>query len=99
VAAVVAFVFSSLYYRPVLLGNVRRVVDPAVMIGAKPSGAKALVEFARTLVITFCSDRQFQSGRRLMADESFSGTILEPLGGTAQYLASRNSGTCPGDGR
>jgi hypothetical protein len=30
VAAVVAFVFSSLYYRPVLLGNVRRVVDPAV---------------------------------------------------------------------
>jgi hypothetical protein len=53
VAAVVAFVFSSLYYSPVLLGNVWRVADPAVMIGAKPSAVKALVEFARALVITF----------------------------------------------
>ncbi|HZD07972.1 MAG TPA: DUF1761 domain-containing protein, partial [Candidatus Limnocylindrales bacterium] len=53
VAAVVAFMFSSLYYSPVLLGNVWRAVDPAATSGAKPSIEKALLELARTFVITF----------------------------------------------
>jgi Protein of unknown function (DUF1761) len=53
VAAVVAFIFSSLYYSPVLLGNVWRAVDPAATAGTKPSIAKALIELARTVVIAF----------------------------------------------
>ena len=52
VAAIAAFVFSSLYYSPLLLGGVWRTVDPVVTTAAKPSGATALVEFGRTLVIT-----------------------------------------------
>jgi Protein of unknown function (DUF1761) len=51
-AAVAAFVFSSLYYSPALLGNVWRAADPTAAAGAKPSAAKALVEIARTLVVT-----------------------------------------------
>jgi len=51
VAAVAAFIFSSLYYS--LLGNVWRAVDPAATAGIKPSPATAVIEFARTLVITF----------------------------------------------
>lgn len=53
VAAFAAFVFSSLYYSPLLLGNVWRAVDPAATAAAKPSAAKPLVEIARTLAITF----------------------------------------------
>jgi hypothetical protein len=53
VAAVVAFIFSSLYYSPVLLGNVWRAVDAAATAGTKPSIAKALIELARTVVIAF----------------------------------------------
>jgi Protein of unknown function (DUF1761) len=52
VAAIAAFVFSSLYYSPLLLGGVWRTVDPVVTTAAKPSGAIAFVEFGRTLVIT-----------------------------------------------
>src|SRR5215469_9128793 len=52
VAAIAAFVFSSLYYSPLLLGGVWRSVDPVVTAAAKLSAAKALVEFLRTLVIT-----------------------------------------------
>jgi len=53
VAGVAGFGFSSLYYSPLLLGNVWQAVDPAVTVAARPSVAKALVEIARTLVITF----------------------------------------------
>jgi hypothetical protein len=53
VAAVAAFVFSSLYYSPLLLGNLWQAVDTTAAAGSKPSIAKALVEFSRTLVITF----------------------------------------------
>jgi hypothetical protein len=53
VAAVAAFLFSSLYYSPLLFGNVWRAVDPVAAAGAKPSIAKALLEIVRTLVITF----------------------------------------------
>jgi hypothetical protein len=53
VAAVAAFVFSSLYYSPLLLGNVWQAVDTTAAAGSKPSIAKPLVEFSRTLVITF----------------------------------------------
>lgn len=52
VAAVAAFVFSSLYYSPLLLGSIWRTVDPVVTSAVKPSMAKALVEFLRTLLIT-----------------------------------------------
>ena len=52
VAAIAAFVFSSLYYSPLLLGGVWRSVDPVVTAATKASAAKALVEFLRTLVIT-----------------------------------------------
>jgi hypothetical protein len=51
VAAVAAFMFSSLYYS--LLGNLWRAVDPVATAGIKPSPATAVTEFVRTLVITF----------------------------------------------
>lgn len=51
-AAIAAFVFSSLYYSPLLLGGVWRRVDPVATASAKASGAKALIEFVRTVVIT-----------------------------------------------
>jgi hypothetical protein len=51
VAAISAFVFSSLYYS--LLANVWRAVDPAAAAGAKPSMVKALVEIVRTIIISF----------------------------------------------
>lgn len=51
-AAVAAFLFSSLYYSPLLLGNVWRAVDPVATAAVRPSPAKALFEFIRTLVIT-----------------------------------------------
>ncbi len=51
-AAVAAFLFSSLYYSPLLLGNVWRAVDPVATAAVRPSPAKALVEFVRTVVIT-----------------------------------------------
>ena len=53
VAALAAFVMSSVYYSPLLLGNVWRAVDPVATTGAKPSIGKALGEIARTLVITY----------------------------------------------
>jgi len=53
VAGVAGFVFSSLYYSPLLLGNLWQAVDLAVTLAARPSVAKALVEITRTLVITF----------------------------------------------
>jgi hypothetical protein len=52
VAAVAAFLFSSFYYSPLLLGAVWRTVDPVATAAAKASAAKALFEFVRTLVIT-----------------------------------------------
>ena len=52
VAALAAFVMSSLYYSPLLLGNLWRAVDP-LAAGAKPSIGKVLGEIVRTLVITY----------------------------------------------
>jgi hypothetical protein len=53
VAAFAAFVMSSLYYSPLLLGNVWRAVDPVATAGMTPSIGKAIDEIARTVVITF----------------------------------------------
>jgi hypothetical protein len=53
VAALAAFVMSSLYYSPLLLGNVWRAVDPGPMAGPIPSIGKVLGEIVRTFVITF----------------------------------------------
>jgi hypothetical protein len=53
VAAFAAFVMSSLYYSPLLLGNVWRAVDPVATSGMKPSLGKMLIEIARTLVVTY----------------------------------------------
>jgi Protein of unknown function (DUF1761) len=53
VAAVAAFVMSSLYYSPLLLGNLWRSVDPVASAGMRPSAGKMLGEIVRTLVITF----------------------------------------------
>jgi hypothetical protein len=53
VAAVAAFVMSSLYYSPLLLGNVWRTVDPVAAAGMTPSIGKILGEIARTFVIAF----------------------------------------------
>ena len=53
VAAVAAFVMSSLYYSPLLLGGVWRSVDPVATAGMAPSIGKILGEIVRTLVITF----------------------------------------------
>src|SRR5579864_34012 len=53
VAAFAAFVMSSLYYSPLVLGSVWRTVDPAAAAGTSPSIGKGVAEFARTLVITY----------------------------------------------
>lgn len=52
VAAIAAFVLSSLYYSPLLLGNVWRNVDPVART-VSPSAGRAFGEFVRTLVIAF----------------------------------------------
>lgn len=53
VTAVAAFVFSSLYYSPFLLGTVWLAVDPTAAAGMKPSIGRVLGEIARTLMITY----------------------------------------------
>jgi hypothetical protein len=53
VAALAAFVMSSLYYSPLLLGNLRRAVDPVATAGTTPSIGRVLGEMVRTLVITY----------------------------------------------
>lgn len=57
VAGIAAFVVSSLYYNPLLLGNVWRSVDPVATAGMKPSMWKALAELARTFLITLALAR------------------------------------------
>src|SRR5260370_13654462 len=52
-AALAAFVMSSLYYSPLVLGNVWLAVDPGSTAGTTPSMGKVLGEIIRTLVITF----------------------------------------------
>ena len=52
-AALAAFVMSSLYYSPLLLGNVWLAVDPGSAAGTTPSIGRVLGEIVRTLVITF----------------------------------------------
>jgi hypothetical protein len=51
VAAFAAFVMSSLYYSPLLLGNVWRAVDPVATAGMTPSIGKAIGELFRTIII------------------------------------------------
>jgi hypothetical protein len=53
VAALAAFVMSSLYYSPLLLGNVWRAMDPGATTSATPSIGRVVGEIARTLVITY----------------------------------------------
>lgn len=53
VGAFAAFVMSSLYYRPLLLGNVWRAVDPAAVIGTAPLIWKVIGEIVRTVIITY----------------------------------------------
>ncbi|MGI8990723.1 MAG: DUF1761 domain-containing protein [Bryobacteraceae bacterium] len=53
VTALAAFVFSSLYYSPLFLGNVWLAVDPTSTAGMKPSIGRVFAELARTLVITY----------------------------------------------
>jgi hypothetical protein len=53
VAALAAFLLSSLYYSPLLLGNVWRAVDPGSAAGTTPSIGTVLGEIVRTVVITF----------------------------------------------
>jgi hypothetical protein len=53
VAALAAFLMSSLYYSPFLLGNVWIAVDPGSAAGTTPSIGRVLGELCRTLVITF----------------------------------------------
>jgi len=52
VAALAAFVMSSLYYSPLLLGNVWRAVDPVATAGVTPSILKTVGELSRTIIIT-----------------------------------------------
>jgi|SRR5260370_6305473 hypothetical protein len=52
VSALAAFVMSSLYYSPLLFGNVWLAVDPAAA-GTTPSIGRVLGEFGRTIVIAF----------------------------------------------
>jgi len=52
VAAFAAFVMSSLYYSPLLLGNVWRAVDPVATAGMTQSPLKAVAELFRTVIIT-----------------------------------------------
>lgn len=56
VAAVCAFAISSLYYSPLLLGNVWRAVDPVASSMTFPPW-KGVVEIVRTLGITFVMAR------------------------------------------
>jgi hypothetical protein len=53
VAALAAFVMSSLYYSPPLLGGVWRAVDPVATAGMTFSPWKLLVEIPRTFGVTF----------------------------------------------
>jgi len=53
VAALAAFLMSSLYYSPLLLGNVWRAVNPGPTAGTTPSLGKVVGELLRTLVITY----------------------------------------------
>jgi len=53
VATFSAFLFSSLYYSPMLLGNVWRAVDPASATATAPSIGKVVGEIVRTFIITF----------------------------------------------
>jgi hypothetical protein len=53
VAGLAAFVVSSLYCSPLLLGNVWHAVDPVATAGMTPSIGKAFAEIVRTLVITY----------------------------------------------
>jgi Protein of unknown function (DUF1761) len=53
VAALAAFLMSSLYYSPLLLGHMWLAVDSGSAAGTTPSIGRVLAEMVRTLVITF----------------------------------------------
>jgi hypothetical protein len=60
VAAVAAFVFSSLYYSPLLLGNVWQAVDTTAVAGSKPSIAKLSSSFLEPWSSRLCSRVSWQ---------------------------------------
>jgi Protein of unknown function (DUF1761) len=62
VAALAAFVMSSLYYSPLLAGGIWRAVDPAAA-ALTFSPWKPLVEIVRTLGITFVMARLLVTSR------------------------------------
>jgi Protein of unknown function (DUF1761) len=51
-AGLAAFVMSSLYYGPLLLGNVWRALDPSPTANMTPSTGKLVGEIGRTLAIS-----------------------------------------------
>ena len=53
ITAVAAFAMSSVYYSPIVLGNVLRSVDPVAGVAMTPSPVKGLGEIARTVAITY----------------------------------------------
>jgi uncharacterized PurR-regulated membrane protein YhhQ (DUF165 family) len=53
VASFAAFLFSSLYYSPILLGNAWRAADPASATATAPSIGKVVGEIVRTFIITY----------------------------------------------
>jgi hypothetical protein len=53
VAALAAFLMSSVYYSPLLLGNVWHAVNPGPTTGTAPSLGKVVGELLRTLVIAY----------------------------------------------
>ncbi len=53
-AVLAAFVMSSLYYSPLLVGNLWRAVDSIAAKASAPPAWMVLTEMLRTLVITAC---------------------------------------------
>jgi Protein of unknown function (DUF1761) len=52
-AAFAAFIMSSVYYSPLVLGDVWRAVDPNAAAAGSPSVGRVVGELIRTVVITF----------------------------------------------
>jgi hypothetical protein len=75
VAALAAFLMSSLYYSPLLLGNVWLAVDPGSAVGTTLSIGKVLGEIVRTLVITFVVARNIA----LLGGSDWKGVVCLAL--------------------
>jgi hypothetical protein len=75
VAGLAAFVMSSLYYSPLLLGNLWRAVDPVATAGMTPSLLKAVGELFRTIIITLVIARLMA----LLGGRDWKGAVLLAL--------------------